>query len=159
MTAPHPVPPAASALELRWVDHTDPLVRPLLTGPGTRPDGDGDGADPVAPSGPVVLLLDGGDPVAGGTFRRWDSDTAELTRIWTAASHRRRGLGRRVLVELEDAAAARGYRRVYLTAGPHRSEVGDLCLAAGYTALYDRALPACRVRRRPFEKYLHGRFA
>ncbi|MBN9793933.1 MULTISPECIES: GNAT family N-acetyltransferase [unclassified Pseudonocardia] len=157
MTAPHLVPPTASALEVRWVEHTDPLVRPLPTGPGTRPDGDG--AAPAAPSGPVVLLLDGGDPVAGGTFRRRDSDTAELTRIWTAASHRRRGLGRRVLVELEDAVAARGYRRVYLTAGPRRPEVGDLCLAAGYTALYDRALPAGRVRRRPFEKYLHGRFA
>ncbi len=70
------------------------------------------------PDGGLLLLLDGGEPVSGGAFRRYDDGTAELKRIWTAAAHRRRGHARRVLGALEDAVAAAGYRRIYLTTGP-----------------------------------------
>lgn len=115
----------------------------------------------VAPDGAFVLLLDGGVPVAGGAFRlsaepeigetafsRYpdaprgvDGDltvaTAELKRIWTHGEHRRRGLARIVLGELEDRAAAAGYSRIYLTTGSRQPEATALYLRSGYTALYD----------------------
>jgi len=128
------------------------------------------------PEGDLVLLLEDGRPVAGGAFRRRVEPeagdparlarpraraadgspalpTAELKRIWTHSEHRRRGLARRVLVELEQRARARGYRRVYLTTGPRQPEAAALYLAAGYTPLFD---PADRPQEGPlaFEKWL-----
>ena len=44
------------------------------------------------PHGGLLLLLSGGEPVAGGAFRRYDERTAELKRIWTDAQNRAAGL-------------------------------------------------------------------
>jgi GNAT superfamily N-acetyltransferase len=95
----------------------------------------------LAPDGEFVLLLDDGVAVAGGAFMRHPSGAAEVKRMWTASSHRRRGLARRVLAELEERAAAAGYTRMYLTTGPRQPEARDLYLAAGWTPLFDPAVP------------------
>jgi GNAT superfamily N-acetyltransferase len=121
----------------------------------------------LPPDGEFVLLLDDGVAVAGGAFMRHPSGSAEVKRMWTAATHRRRGLARRVLTELEQRAAARGYRRMYLTTGPRQPEARDLYLAAGWTPLFDPAVPrptdtgslrALPVAERlyAFEKHLPG---
>jgi GNAT superfamily N-acetyltransferase len=155
------------ALEVRRVAYTDPLVVPMLTELSheywTRYRHTlGDIAEemrsrPVefgAPDGGLLLLLVDGEPVAGGAFRRHDAHTAELKRIWTHSAHRRRGLARRVLAELEREIAARGYRRIYLTTGPRQPEAKGLYLATGYTPLYDPGLPPEQVGSHPFEKEL-----
>lgn len=85
----------------------------------------------------LLLLLEGGEPVAGGAYRRYDEQTAELKRIWTHSAHRRRGPARRVIAALERSAAERGYRRIHLTTGPRRPEARGLYLATGYTPLFD----------------------
>lgn len=92
--------------------------------------------------------------MAGGAFRRYDEVTAELKRIWTHSAHRRRGLARRVLDELEREITARGYRRIYLTTGPRQPEAKGLYLATGYTPLYDPELPPEQIGKHPFEKEL-----
>lgn len=162
--------------QIRWVDYADPLVRPMLAELdheyGLRYGhtlGDLDEetrrerARFAPPGGGLLLLLDDTDdpaepqPVAGGAFRRKDSDTAELKRIWTDAAHRRRGLARRVLDALEVEIAARGYRRIYLTTGPRQPEAHGLYLAAGYTPLYDRSRPPEEIGKHPFEKLIGGR--
>jgi GNAT superfamily N-acetyltransferase len=88
----------------------------------------------------LIGLLDG-RPVTGGAFRRFDEQTAELKRIWTDSRHRRRGLARALLGELEAEIARAGYRRVYLTTGDRQPEAEALYLATGYTKLTD-PLPA-----------------
>jgi GNAT superfamily N-acetyltransferase len=99
-------------------------------------------ADEFSPPGGALLigLLDG-RPVTGGAFRRFDDTTAELKRIWTDSRYRRRGHGRALLVELEAAIAARGYRRIYLTTGDRQPEAEALYLSTGYVRL-DEPLPA-----------------
>lgn len=99
--------------------------------------------------GAFVLLLQGGVAIAGGAFKRFDEDTAELKRIWASAAHRRQGLARRVVAELEARAAQQGYRRVYLTTGPRQPEAKALYLRTSYTPLFDTALT-------PEEVVLHG---
>jgi GNAT superfamily N-acetyltransferase len=109
----------------------------------------------TAPYGGILLLLiEDGEPVAGGAFRRYDDTTAELKRIWTHSAHRRRGLARRVVTELEREAGARGYRRVYLTTGPRQPEARALYLAAGYAALFDTEADPETIGPLPFEKHL-----
>ena len=106
------------------------------------------------PGGVLVIALADGVPVAGGAYRKYDSETAELKRIWTSRVHRGMGFGRLVVAELERSARDRGYRRVYLTTGWNQPEAVALYLAAGYTPLYDRSLPSRTVGSHPFEKSL-----
>jgi GNAT superfamily N-acetyltransferase len=99
----------------------------------------------AAPGGTLLVGLLGGRPVTGGAFRRFGVVdgllTAELKRIWTDSAHRRRGFARALLAALEDEAAGRGYRRLYLTTGDKQPEAEALYLATGYRRL-EEPLPA-----------------
>lgn len=188
---PAPLDPAR--LTVRAARLHDPQVGPLLDGLAheysarytglltpaqLRDELEHYGDDEFAPPhGALVLVLEDGDPVAGGAFRRRtepehgdaarladpaarDAEgapavpTAELKRIWTHAAHRRRGLARVVLAELEARAAAAGYPRLYLTTGPKQPEAVGLYLAAGYTPLFEpSAYPGAAVPH-AFEKWL-----
>ncbi|MEV6100935.1 GNAT family N-acetyltransferase [Nocardia sp. NPDC051981] len=105
------------------------------------------------PDGDLLIVVEDGEPVAGGAFQRFDAETAELKRIWTSSAHRRRGLGRFVLEQLEAEIARRGYRRIYLTTGPRQPEAVALYTAAGYTAL-PRDIVKEVGHVHPFEKYV-----
>ncbi|KUJ38022.1 putative N-acetyltransferase YsnE [Streptomyces sp. MBT84] len=160
--APKPVPGPTVV----HVPVSDPRVRPLLHELGeeysTRYGKDAHAElarypdeEFTAPYGGVLLLLlERGQPVAGGAFRRYDADTAELKRIWTHSAHRRRGLARRVVAELEHEAGVRGYRRIRLTTGPRQPEARGLYLATGYTPLFDIGADPETIGPLPFEKHL-----
>jgi GNAT superfamily N-acetyltransferase len=94
-----------------------------------------------APGGGLLIGLLGGQPVTGGAFCRFDTETAELKRIWTDSRHRRRGHAKALLIELEAEIVARGYRRVYLTTGDRQPEAEALYLSSDYTRLTE-PLPA-----------------
>lgn len=133
----------------------DPRVRPLLDELAVEYDtrygdlfGRGAAAEELnrypaeefeAPAGALLIIQENGESVAGGAYRRYDAETAEFKRIWTHSAHRRRGLARRVLGELERLAAERGYRSVYLTTGPRQPEAKHLYLNTGYRAQFDLA--------------------
>jgi polar amino acid transport system permease protein len=106
--------------------------------------------------GAFVLLLRDGVPIAGGAYKRFDDETAELKRIWTSSAHRRHGLARRVVSELEHEAVRRGYTRAYLTTGPRQPEARHLYFETGYTPLFDPALDPDVVVVHGFAKSLDG---
>jgi polar amino acid transport system permease protein len=106
--------------------------------------------------GAFVLLLRDGVAIAGGAYKRFDERTAELKRIWTSSTHRRQGLARRVVKELEDEAVRRGYTRAYLTTGPRQPEAKHLYFQTGYTPLFDTALEPEEVIVHGFAKSLDG---
>lgn len=93
------------------------------------------------PDGGLFIGLLDGEAVTGGAFRRFDTDTAELKRIWTHSAHRRRGYASALLDELESEIVRRGYRRIYLTTGDRQPEAEALYLSAGYLRL-EEPLPA-----------------
>lgn len=80
--------------------------------------------------------------------------TTEFKRIWTHAAHRRQGLSRRVLAELEAEAARRGYVRVFLTTGPRQPEAIALYLGTGYTPLFDVDADPEQIGLHSFEKLI-----
>lgn len=147
----------ASQLHFVAVSQNDPLAAPLLAELAAeyaeRYDGDRErilawlrgypAAEFAAPTGGLLVGLVESQPVTGGAFRRFDSDTAELKRVWTDRRHRRRGHARVLLAQLESEIAARGYRRVYLTTGDRQPEAEALYVSAGYARL-SKPLPADR---------------
>jgi GNAT superfamily N-acetyltransferase len=104
------------------------------------------------PHGAFLLLLRDGAAIAGGAFKRFDEQTAEMKRVWTHIDLRRQGLARRVLQELEAQAARQGYSRIYLTTGFRQPEAANLYLRSGYTALFDTAVDPEIHGKLPFEK-------
>jgi GNAT superfamily N-acetyltransferase len=157
-------------LVVRVVGTGDPLARPLFEDLakeyGTRYGGTPEqiqaelerypAVEFQEPHGVLLLLLEGGEAIAGGAYRRYDEETAELKRIWTHPGHRRRGLARRVLVELERRAVAVGYSRLYLTTGPRQPEAKHLYLTTGYRPLFDVDLDPETIGPLAFEKSLDG---
>nr|WP_256985356.1 GNAT family N-acetyltransferase [Rhodococcus sp. 06-1059B-a] len=158
-----------AALQFVAVHQTDPLAAPLIeelaleyssrydTTPGQMyselKSYPAEEFEP--PGGALIVAIVDGVPVAGGAFRQYDATTAELKRIWTAATHRKRGYGKIVVAELERIAAERGYSRIYLTTGWNQPEAVALYLSTGYTPLYDQSLSSAEVGVHPFEKSLN----
>lgn len=93
--------------------------------------------DFLPPDGAFLVLTENGVTIAGGAIRRYDERTAEVKRVWTSSAHRRRGLARRLMAELEHHAAELGYDSVHLTTGPRQPEACELYLATGYRPLFD----------------------
>lgn len=85
---------------------------------------------------------------------RYDDETAEFKRVWTHSAHRRQGLAKLVLRELELQAIRQGYARVYLTTGFRQPEAVGLYLTNGYRALFDTAADPETIKSLPFEKWL-----
>ena len=107
-----------------------------------------------APDGAFLVILRAGQTIAGGAIRRYDDDTAEVKRVWTHAQFRRQGLARRVLLELERAAAGLGYKRIHLTTGPRQPEARALYLAAGYLPAFDLHADPESIGPHAFDKEL-----
>lgn len=82
-----------------------------------------------------LLVLEEGEPVACGGFRRLDAQTCEVKRMFVAAEARRRGHARRLLARLEDEARASGYRRVRLDTSAHLAESRTLYESSGYRSI------------------------
>ncbi|WP_053617590.1 GNAT family N-acetyltransferase [Nocardiopsis sp. NRRL B-16309] len=143
----------ADGIRVLRVHHDDPRVQGLLDGLlaeyTERYGAEGAARElaryPVsefaAPHGRVVLAELDGRIVAGGAVRPYKrgrtamADTAEFKRVWTSADHRRRGLARRVMAALEEAARDLGYTRALLFTGPAQPEAVALYERIGYTAL------------------------
>lgn len=83
----------------------------------------------------LVLRVDG-EAVASGALRDASAElgagTGELKRMYVRPAWRGRGLSRRVLADLEAAAATRGFRRLVLETGVLQPEAIGLYLSAGY---------------------------
>jgi len=154
-----------TTLEVRRVRQSDPDAAPLvaeLTYEYTTRYGPIGAQEMQRPSdvfepphGQFLLLVEAGEAVAGGAFMRYDEQTAELKRIWTHSRHRRRGLARRVVEELEKEARAFGYRRIRLTTGPRQPEAKALYLATGYRPLFDVDADPLTIGPLPFDKVIH----
>ena len=108
----------------------------------------------AAPGGALLMVLEDGRSVAGGAYRRYDEHTAELKRIWTHHEHRRRGLARFVLAQLEAEALRSGSRRLYLTTGPRHPEAKHLYLATGYRPGFDLEAAPETIQHLAFTKDL-----
>jgi putative acetyltransferase len=127
-------------IELKAVDYYDPAVQGLIGEMeidlaqfyGERHYPPQDVRDWSAPHGAMVVALWDGDPAACGGLIRLDDDTAELKRMFTRASYRRRGIAAMLLSHLEGIAEDLGYSMMVLETGLPQVDAQRLYLSAGY---------------------------
>jgi GNAT superfamily N-acetyltransferase len=113
-------------------------------------------ADMFVPPDGVFLVVrdDDGRAVGCGGICRFDVARAELKRMYVVPDARGLGLGRRLLVELEEHARSLGYTGIVLETGDRQPESVGLYSSAGfkripcYPPYSERALSLC------FEKVL-----
>jgi GNAT superfamily N-acetyltransferase len=74
-------------------------------------------------------------PVGCGAVRRIESAVAEIKRMYVAPEARGRGVGRRVLLELEAQAQWLGATRLVLETGPRQPEALALYRRAGFAEI------------------------
>ena len=110
----------------------------------------------VEPDGVFLVVRDDdGAAVACGGVARFDETRGELKRMYVLPEARGRGLGRRILVELEAEARRLGYRSLVLETGDRQHEALRLYESSGYERIpcyppYDsRALSLCFEKRLP----------
>jgi GNAT superfamily N-acetyltransferase len=132
-------------LEIRRIGGRDPVAARLLAamegwvGENFGPVAPGltsvvDAAEMEPPGGQYVAIWAGGEPIAGGGVRRLDDRAAEVKRMWVEPSHRRGGLGHRLLCELEAAARDLGFTHVRLDTS---ETLAGFYLGAGYAPIPD----------------------
>jgi GNAT superfamily N-acetyltransferase len=108
------------------------------------------------PDGVFLVLRDEeGRAVGCGGIARYDATRGELKRMYVLPDARGRGLGRRLLVELEEHARLLGYAGVVLETGDLQPEALGLYRSSGYEQIpcwppYDtRGLSLCFEKRLP----------
>jgi GNAT superfamily N-acetyltransferase len=130
-------------LKISSTGYLDPVARTLvqaaLADLGARYGGNGDDT-PVAPEqfdpprGDFLVAWLDGAPVACGGWRSYDdrADIAEIKRMFTLASARRRGVGLAVLRAVEESARSAGRTRAILETGGLQPEAIALYERLGY---------------------------
>ena len=88
------------------------------------------GAAPPSVAG--LTFVGWGEPVGCGALKFPHRRPPEIKRMWVARSARGLGVGRRLLSELEDRAAAEGARTVRLETNRSLTEAIGLYRSAGY---------------------------
>lgn len=106
------------------------------------------------PHGALVLLVAGGETIAGGALRTLADGVGEVKRMWTAPAHRRRGHAATVLAELERIAAGCGHTTLRLETGDKETGAIRLYRDAGYVAIPPYGRMADHPRNRSFAKRL-----
>jgi GNAT superfamily N-acetyltransferase len=90
-----------------------------------------------ASGGAYVVGWEDDRAVAGGALKRIGPGVAEIKRMYVLPDSRSRGLARRLLAALEDAARELGYERVRLDTGPSQPHARALYESAGYQTVPD----------------------
>jgi GNAT superfamily N-acetyltransferase len=88
----------------------------------------------------VVVLYVNDQPAASGCFKKYDTDTVEIKRMFVVKEQRRSGLSKTVLNELENWAAESGFKYAILETSIHFIPATTLYKTAGYTVIpnYDQ---------------------
>jgi GNAT superfamily N-acetyltransferase len=88
--------------------------------------------DLVPPRGYIVVAWLDGQPVGCGVLKRKNPTTAEIKRMWTDSSARRRGVARKILHTLETLAREAGFTVLHLETNRNLAEAQALYRKEGY---------------------------
>ena len=104
------------------------------------------------PDGVFLVVRGDGRAIACGGVCRFDETRAELKRMYVVPDARGRGLGRRLLDELEAHARRLGYAGIVLETGELQTEALGLYVSSGYEPIPGYGAYAARAWSRCCEK-------
>jgi GNAT superfamily N-acetyltransferase len=90
-----------------------------------------------APHGAFLIVYVDDEAVGCGGFKRLDPTTAEIKRMFLSPKVRGRGLGKRLLEQLEAGARTAGYTSIRLDTGDRLPAAIHLYRSAGYQEIPD----------------------
>jgi putative acetyltransferase len=103
-----------------------------------------------APAGRLFLIIENGAAVACGALRPFQSDIAEMKRLYVRPAFRKHGHGRRLAERLVSDARVIGYRSIYLDTHSSMVAARSLYASLGFgeiDAYYQNPLPdVCYLR-------------
>jgi putative acetyltransferase len=111
-------------------------------------------ADLAGPGSTFLIAWLDGQPVGCGALRPMGPGVAEVKRMYVEPAARGRGLSRRLLTELERAAAGMGYTTVRLETGLRQSAAIRLYDTAGYHRIANYGIYVGNPQSVCFEKGL-----
>ena len=106
------------------------------------------------PDGTFLVAYLDGEPAGCGGVGRLEQTVGELRRMYVLPAHRGKGLGRALLVALEDAARELGYTTMRLETGNEAPEALGLYTSSGYEPAPCWGPFATDPKSRCFEKTL-----
>jgi len=86
-------------------------------------------------SSTVVVAYVNGETAGCGCLREFDAETIEVKRMFVTELYRGKGIGSRILVELEKWARESGYKNVILETGTLLKEAIALYKKSGYQVI------------------------
>jgi GNAT superfamily N-acetyltransferase len=89
-------------------------------------------SDLAPPNGVWLVAYLDRRPVGCGGLQRLDADTAEIRRLFIDETARGRGIGHRLLAELDSHARRLGHKQVRLTTGDRQAEARRMFQTASY---------------------------
>jgi GNAT superfamily N-acetyltransferase len=101
---------------------------PALTTPDAPPPGN----DPAVARSTYLLAREGSQSVGCGALRPIEPDVAEVRRMYVSPSHRRQGVARALLAQLEKRAVKLGYEVLRLETGNRQTGAMALYEACGF---------------------------
>ena len=90
--------------------------------------------DYAAPSGALILALEGEEAVGCVALRRIDESTCEMKRLYVRPTHRGKGIGRSMAERIIRIAQDLGYRSMKLDTVPGMIEANALYHSLGFAA-------------------------
>jgi putative acetyltransferase len=83
----------------------------------------------------VIIAYDNGKPIACGAFKEYEKGVAEIKRMFVLEAYRGKGLGHKVLNQLENWAQELHYTACILETGKMQPEAIRLYRKAGYAVI------------------------
>ncbi len=104
----------------------------------------------------VVVVYEGGIPVACGAIRQFDYQSMEVKRMYVESGRRGSGIGARVLEELEDWFRELGFTKCVLETGKRQPEAIRLYERSGFIRIPNYGRYVAMKNSICFEKLLNG---
>lgn len=83
----------------------------------------------------VIVIFDGNEPVACGSFKAYSEQVAEVKRIFVKKSYRKQGLAKKLMKLLEEKGRAAGYKKLILETNRSLIPAVTLYHGMGYEAI------------------------
>ncbi|EPR11577.1 GNAT family N-acetyltransferase [Ruminiclostridium papyrosolvens] len=83
----------------------------------------------------VILVIDNGQVVGCGSFKKYDEKVAEIKRVFVKKEYRKKGLAKSIMKTLEQKAMENGYSKLILETGNVLKDAIKLYSGIGYKVI------------------------